>query len=273
MSPHSCEQETSSLDRLTLSLGVPMDPAKRSTSSVLTVDGAKVYVATSRKSECVVDIPVSVTHTIQVKASTAGVLSTAKCEQPKTTAAAVVTRLTNPKKYGARLPAARWSACAALGRALGEPDDLTSLDIDSCAGADGLRLELDYGKGVDLSAPKHIRQFGDRKVRQFKLPECNLQWNQGPSGIAGTNFVVTLQASTCASADKLALGLMKSLNGPAPAQAAPQHPLTYKANEPIWRTRAPAPAPAYAPSTSALAPASLTSRLKRPLAAQRSCGE
>lgn len=237
MTPHRCRLETGVGESMTLTLGAPMDWQERYASDVLTVKGARVYVQGPDLDRCKADIPVSFTQTIEVGLTTFRDLTPARCEQVRTMTAAVITRLANPEAYLSRMPAARWNACTALARSLGltAPTSKHSIvsGLDQCTDPDGLQVELSFDRDFKSPADATVRQLGGKRVRQFTFSGCDLQWSQGPSGVANApKHVVTVRAKTCGQADKSALVLMKVLDGPPPAQAKPQHPLTYKSGEP-----------------------------------------
>lgn len=238
MAPHRCRLETAPGESMTLTLGSLLGGRERHGSDVQTIKGARVYVQGPDHLRCAADIPVSFTQTIEVGFTTFhDVLTPARCEQVWTMAAGVVTRLAKPDAYLSRLPAARWNACTALARSLGLTAPTSEHDfvngLDDCTDPNGQQVELSFGRDFKSSPDQTVRQLGGKRVRQQKFSICDLQWSQGRSGVASApQQVVTVRAKTCAQADKMALVLIKALDGPSPAQAKPQHPLIYKSGEP-----------------------------------------
>ncbi|WP_328995405.1 hypothetical protein OG394_12450 [Kribbella sp. NBC_01245] len=237
MTPHRCRLETGVGESMTLTLGTPLTWQERYGSDLQTVKGARVYFQGPDLDRCKADIPVSFTHTIEVGLTTLRDPTPATCKRVRTMTEAVITRLANPEANLARMPAARWNACTALARSLGLTAPTSKHDfangLDGCTDPDGLQVELSFGRDFKPSSDATVRQLGGKRVRQYTYSGCDLEWSQGPSGVAtAPKRVVTVRAKTCAQADKSALVLMKVLDGPPPAQAKPQHPLIYKSGEP-----------------------------------------
>lgn len=95
-------------------------------------------------------------------------------------------------------------------------------------------LEFEYGSDPAHDRHDPIESITGHSVRIYRIPQCVLAWNQGPSGMDGQPAqVVTLTAPDCAQGRRLVATAIHTLDRRPPAMAAkPQSPLTFRADQP-----------------------------------------
>ena len=236
--PHDCAIENEANDKVIVTLGMALDAQKRYQWRLKEIDGVKAYLNGSTGS-CDVLLPVSFTQAIQFHASAADADGAELCGRAEAFAAAALVVLAKPEGARAQLPLARWDACSVLSRVLGGVP-VASLKfggslsgLDRCNGPDSM-LTLDYGSELAENGSDRFRTINDRPVREVRLPQCRLTWDQDLSGLPDTGRrmqQITVEAADCDRAEELAAAAMKVLVGAAPERPAPQRPLVYRIDE------------------------------------------
>lgn len=258
-SPHSCEVTNPEGEKVTMTFGVELATSDRFTNQLTSFGGAKAYVLAgpSKHTFCRVALPVSFTHSIEVRASSGGVDSHA-CADAKGFAALAATRLENPD--GFELPAGptRWTACDVLRSAveltpkteLRSGWDLTT-GLDQCGVWDksggslgGIELQpvmphtyltIEY----DDPSPDFPRDLGTvrgRRLNGYHSGACVIEWTERrpPAAIAkGEVARFQVSATSCRKAKRLVADIAKVIDSDRVARPAdPQRPVLYAPDEP-----------------------------------------
>ncbi|MEU0089311.1 hypothetical protein [Kribbella sp. NPDC006257] len=233
-SPHECQIEGRNAF-VRAQLGDWSDWSRRFELEIGEIRGVRIY-RQRFDNECTVWMPVSFVYSIRFFSSTRFKMPGTVCQEPDAFAAAAVQVLT---KAGApaRVPLAGWSGCAVLSAIVGQPIESLELGgassdfVDGCTGKTA-SLGIWYGTGLK-SAKKTVR-IGGRTVAVDEYKQCNLTWDQGPSGQPAPydRIRVDLNAQTCAAGQQLVKKAQTLLAGPAPKRASAQYPLYLRADEP-----------------------------------------
>lgn len=258
-SPHSCEVTNPDQDEVTLTSGVEFETAERFSKELTSLGGAKAYVLASPTNStfCQVALPVSFTHSIEVRATNYGVGSDA-CADAKGFAALAAERLGHPERLELPSGPARWSACDILRPAVNPKRnaelrfgwDFTT-GMDQCGvwaksgGSLGSGLELEpTAPTSDLSIWYESSEFdyddyygtvAGRRLDGYDSGQCTLDWDEreAPAAVAGGLVLrFEVSASSCKKAKRLVAEIAKVLDGKRVTTAAdPQRPVLYAPDE------------------------------------------
>lgn len=259
--PHACSFSVDKLfdDAVDVMVGNDADFGHKYNERPLTIGGAKAYLAdlgSDGHSECAIDLPVSFFISVEIR-DTAGFESkTNSCDQAKSAAAGVVTKLGNPDAVTvpASRPGGNWDGCSLLTKALGDVDskkvqlDLPSAEspYDSCSATEkgagngsptplGV-VEIKYDSDPVSGANRKPQPVGDKTANvDDRGNTCYVDWSLGPSGSPDplrNTAVVEVKLKGCDAAKALATKVQQALAGPAPTGGKPQRPLLYGATDP-----------------------------------------
>ncbi|GAB3469028.1 hypothetical protein [Actinophytocola sediminis] len=203
--------------------------------------GATAFVDGTQPNECVVDLPVSPTTSIEVRATDSDA-TTSPCALAEPVAAAVAETLDDPGQVRA---AARWDPCDAVRTAHGgQPDQYEEVsDLAICTHtASGTTFAFRSGKpGASGSEAPGAEPWRAERVAGVRVwfsdnptkASCHAQWEAGqlgsPYSISASDVLVAeVGAKSCADAMALIEPLVGVLGQPPPDQA-PQRPVLYPA--------------------------------------------
>ncbi|WP_158891632.1 hypothetical protein [Amycolatopsis anabasis] len=233
--PHDCRLRAGGSKLVAVVLGTPLEPRERYDLQLLDFGGVKGYFDPGRGGMCRAYLPVSFSKAIQFRADRIG----SRCEQVKALAAAAAAKLNAPESLTNSLPLATWDACTALAslRSSAEPAPGEFIDgIDKCTAAGPqVTVRLDYGDdpGAEAeTAEQKIITIAGKRVRSYAIPQCVLAWSQQPAAPGNRTANVEITASTCEQARSLAETAIRRLGEAPPPATTPQHPLTYRMDEP-----------------------------------------
>lgn len=258
--PHVCETINADEDRVRVAVGVELPPEERFNRQLITLGGAKAYVAKQSSIHCQVALPVSFSHAIEFTGSSMGVDADA-CAAAKGFAAAAAKRLAHPEDVELGRARDRWPMCDLLGQALGDRPNGTELRFgtDSLDGMDtcGLwqRSGGDFGTGTELepvAADVSLQvEYGDPEpepdefgtvngralsvYRYASATGCMVGWKERPTLSGGGERRAAwfhVAAPSCSRARKTAAGVTGLLDSGRPVAAQPQRPVLYASAEP-----------------------------------------
>ncbi|MGH3358832.1 MAG: hypothetical protein ACRDO7_08510 [Nocardioidaceae bacterium] len=264
--PHVCEISNANYDDVRVTLGVEL-PATggslgghdRFTRDLVTLGGAKAYVAEQDSTFCRVALPVSFTHAIEFVGSDMGVGADA-CAAATGFAAVAARRLERPGRVEQPRGPDRWSMCDLLGDAVGTLPKGTELRMgsDFLRGIDGCGVWQTHGEKLGMGGellpvaakvsleieytspePEFDRFHGTvngRRLDGYTSGGCVLAWNEwdAPGASAGPQVArLKVNAPTCGRGKKLVAQVTKVLDDrPPPSESAPQRPVLYDPDEP-----------------------------------------
>ncbi|MEJ3656406.1 hypothetical protein WEH80_25890 [Actinomycetes bacterium KLBMP 9759] len=252
--PHNCGVEytlpSGEKDRLVVRVGIAFTTADRARSSPTTISGLRAYqirdteVDSYRPPQCVIDIPISATRSVQLEALSLGGELEAACSNARRAAEPVAAKLADPGRLtrnDAPTSLGRWHACDLLETATGlyaERDALGSSSADECSavaetGPDSPNTDIETTTGpAELEQPA----ADDRLVTLPRGPGllksygtfCTLtfvaeQLPGAPTAYAAQ--ITTLKArgaqDNCGAATDAGTAIQNTLAKPAPAPPAP----------------------------------------------------
>lgn len=248
--PHSCSlvadaHWTPGHRGLSLAVGAGNDIDRRFSEKPIALGGAKAYEidqGDDSHPECVLDLPVSYTLSIKLKAD-----SSSACQLVENYGAAAVAKLAAPDALGvdtAKRPFSAWDGCAFLATLYGADLDgyrLTpnSRSTDPFSGCESVGEQRKTGPSLgviyDKWAPERndqlIRIAGKDAVVRGGAGKCTVLWNQGASSSPNEWFssvLFELADSDCVAAERhAAQAVQLAERAPEGAAARPQRPLLY----------------------------------------------
>lgn len=170
--PHNCAVDFTKADgktdRLVVRVGMAFDTNDRARAAPTTIGGLLAFQSRDTKGDsynppdCIIDIPISATRSIQVDSTSLGGEVTAACASTRAAAEPIAAKLATPAAIARTTPPlglASWHACDLLEKALGYFPDrraLGSTSADECVATEpgaerfeGAEVEIETESGPD----------------------------------------------------------------------------------------------------------------------------